>query len=697
MPFNSALTKVPDWIAELPTDFQVIEENMDRFARAAYAHEQWAAEATVCTNFLEGKQYSDLELKKLAREGRPVITKNHIAPLFRVLMGYQRQNRYEIKFMPGNDGTGTQDVSNALNAVAKQIAEKNQQEWVDSQVFQDGLTTGRGFWDCRLDFTDNGLGECKIGHKDPFSILIDPEADSYDPNAIEGGWNFVTETRWMSPIDVLMMYNSKAFDEISEFAQNGTTSALTDYTYDSHMQTAPDRYFGLDHFLSDKFTHNVGLYTSPYNHINQHRKLVRVIDTQHRRLKKVRYFYDLETGGQAVIPDSFTREQIAKIVEWLRIRNIPMDIREGYKKMVRWTVTAGNRVLWDEWSPYNEKMTIIPYFAYFRRGKTRGMIDDLIDPQREINRRASSMLHVIMTTANSGWMWEEGALTQDMERSLEQWGAKPGIHVKYREGFNAPQKIEPSAAPTSFQKLIVDSTSDLKLISGVNDSALGSLDRVQSGRAIQARQKQSIVGAETYFDNFARSRELLGRGMLNIIQKYYNEPRIIQTQKGKSNAETITINEIDAAGNILNNVTAGTFDIAIEESPLSATYLQGQFQEMGDLIDRGVPIPWDIAIEMSSLPNKEEIIRRIKEEHELAGNMQLLQNVQMRGQMGVPLEAPLPPVAVPQQFTQQAPQQMPQQQGGMLQQSMPMVARPAQQPQAPQAQQQPFPPMGYQQ
>jgi hypothetical protein len=653
MTFKQEIKDAPEWLMELPQDFDIIEENVDRYARAAAPHEVWATGATTATEFLEGKQFSDEERAKLTREGRPIVEKNNIAPIFRVLMGYQRQNRYELKYMPGNDGSGTQDIAEAITATAKQISERNQQDWIDSQVFQDGLTTGRGFWDARLDFTNNALGEVKLNCKDPFSILIDPEADSYDPNNSEGGWQFFTETKWMSPVDVFLLYNHDAYEKIVDYGTRGMPAVATDYAYDGQFHTAPERYFGLDYFLNDRYSHNIGMYTSPFNHINQYRKLVRVLDTQHRKLKKVKYFYDLETGGEAVIPDVFTNEQIARIVQWVRMNNIPLDIRQGYKKMVRWTVTAGNRVLWDKWSPYGERMTLTAFFPYFRRGKTRGMIDDLIDPQREINKRASAMLHVIMTTANSGWMWEEGAMTEDEERKLEMWGSRPGIHVKYREGFNAPQKIEPSAPPTSFQKIIMDSKEDLKFISGVNDSAMGNLDRVQSGRAIQARQRQTVLGAETYFDNFSRSRELLGRQYLYLIQNFYNEPRIVRAQAGRDADQELQINARNAAGEIMNNVSIGNYEVAIEEAPVSATFMQGQFQELLELMQQGVPIPWDVAIELSTMPNKEEIIRRIKEEHELAGNQQTLQNLMQRMQAGLPLDQPIPPVTVGQQFTQQ--------------------------------------------
>lgn len=658
MPWNQTPESAPEWLAELPEDFDIIWENVDRFARAAGAHDEWAKIATKCTRFLEGEQWTPEELAKLAREGRPANVKNYIAPLFRVLQGYQRQNRYDINFMPANDGTGNQQTAEAITATFKQIAELNQMEWKDSTVFHDGLSTGRGFWDMRMDFSRNTLGEVKVKADDPFSILIDPEADSYNPNDVDGGWGYVIETKWMSPIEIFMLYGKNAFDEIADLGHLSNVASPESYGMYSELTDMPERYFGLDHFNMQYHQYGGGLYHSPLNHINQYRRVVRVIDCQHRKLKKVRYIVDLETGGERIIPDNISGEKLRRIMQWAQMKNLPVDIRTGFKQLVHWTTTAGNRVLWNKWSPYEDRMTKIPYFPYFRRGKTRGFIEDLIDPQTEINKRASAMLHIIMTTANSGWMWEEGALRKDQEEALEQWGARAGLHVKYKEGYNAPSKIEPTAMPASFRALIQDSQDDMKQISGVNDSALGNLDKVQSGRAIQARQKQTIVGAEPYFDNFGRSRELLGDMGLFCIQRFYNEPRVVKAVEGDSQTdENLVINARTAAGDILNAVGQGNYQVVVDETPISATYMQGQWQEMLELIEIGVPIPWDIALRQSTVADKEKIIQRIKEERDLAGNQQLMNNMIQRSQMGIPPEAPLPAVAIPEQLTTEQPAQ----------------------------------------
>src|SRR6185436_7609016 len=149
----------------------------------------------------------------------------------------------------------------------------------------------------------------------------------------------------------------------------------------------------------------------PVEHIDRLRKLIRVLECQHRVLTQVRQFVDLQTGMTKTIPDNWDDGKVRAVIAFMAARGLPIDVRPATILRVRHTITAADVVLYDDWSPY-ETFTVVPYFAYFRRGKTMGMVEDLIDPQREVNKRRSVFLHIVMTTANSGWIHEEGALDE---------------------------------------------------------------------------------------------------------------------------------------------------------------------------------------------------------------------------------------------------------------------------------------------
>lgn len=625
-----------DLLLSLPQQMEVLEGQMARWQKNAAAHEAWAIDATKATLFLEGRQWTDEELRILKTEGRPCITKNKIAPLVRLLLGLFRQNKYDAKFLPGNDGTGTKDVADALTALDKQTSEINQSEWNDAQVFQDGISTGRGFFDERLGFDYNIFGDVKETVVDPFSVYIDAEADSYDPD----DWNDVTVNRWMSPTDIYLLYGKLGVDIIRSVG--GFPVADGYGMEDPIVGHSPSRNFGGFEELFNVDYRGINYTYDAFHHVNRNRKLLRVLDCQHRELKRVKTFIDLETGEEKVIPENFSREKIMRIMQWASMRGLPIDVRDTIKKAVRWTVTVGDRTLHDQWSIYDH-LTIVPYFPYFRRGKTRGVIDDLIDPQVEINKRASSYLHIIMTTANSGWLMQENSMEEDMERALEEEGSRPGINIKYKKGFEPPSRITPAAPPSGFREMVIDATLDLKEISGINDSALGQIDKVQSGRAIQARQKQAVLGAETYFDNFSRTRQLKARQRLSIYQNYYTEERIVVARAGDRETQ-LYVNTKDAAGQIVNDITVGRYQIAIDEAPMSSTFLQGQFQEAQELREMGVPIPDDVMVDLSSMPNKEDVKARLEEQRAIMNDQAMLGATQGRLSMGIPPGAPLPPI-----------------------------------------------------
>lgn len=614
------------------SDAEVVAAQLDRWQRARNGHQAWAETARACVDFFEGRQWDPADVEILREEGRPVLTLNKIAPLVRLVLGFFRQVRYEVRFLPANDGVGYNDVAELLTATVKQIAEANQSEWNDAQVFQDGIMTGRGFWDVRLAFDRNPLGAVRETVLDPFSVYLDPEAESYDPS----GWSYVAVNRWLSLEDILVMYGPPAAWAAAGAGEGGALDGGWD------DDPAPERWFGLQNHL-DQGTGTLVGGAPVSDHVNRQRRLIRVLDCQHRQLRRVRCFMDLATGTQAVVPDHFGPDRIRRVVEWSRAHGIDLDVVERVRRVVRWTVTAADRVLYDAWSPYND-VTVVPYFPYFRRGKTKGMIEDLLDPQREINKRRSALLHIINTTANSGWVYEENSLREDMKEALETEGARPGINIEYRAGGRPPTRIQPAAPPSSFKLLEQTAVMDLKEISGINDSALGQLDRVQSGRAIEARQRQSIIGAEVYFDNFGRSRELKGRRMLDLIQTYYTEPRLVRIRGERGVDREMWINRRDAAGEVVNNVTLGRYDVAVEQAPVSATFLQGQLEEALEMRRMGVPIPDDVLIDLSTLPSRGEIKRRLEERKSFNDMMMRLEAMGQKQALGVPLDLAPPPV-----------------------------------------------------
>ena len=287
------------------------------------------------------------------------------------------------------------------------------------------------------------------------------------------------------------------------------------------------------------------------------------------------------------------------------------------KKMrrVRWTVTADSVVLFDDYSPYDH-FTLVPYFPYFRRGKPFGMVRNLLSPQEQLNKISSQELHIVNTTANSGWIVESGSLSGMTADDLEEHGAETGLVLEYNRGSTPPGKIPPNQIPTGLDRLGQKAARNIKEISGITDAMLGMDSPEVSGVAIQAKQNRGAVMIQVPLDNLRKTRQYLAEKVLGLIQRYYTEERIFmitdETDPMKPREEMV-VNQMTPEGRIVNDLTLGEYDVVINDAPARDNFDEVQFAEAIELRKVGVPIPNDLIVEYSHLAKKAMVADRIRQ------------------------------------------------------------------------------------
>lgn len=617
----------PDAPNKLPE--QNIERVMlcaEQFQYASQAQEGWATRAKQAVDFLEGKQWTAQELAEMEMQGRPALTFNKIAPLYRLISGYHTNNRTDTRFLPGHDGTGTKEIGETITRIFKSMAELNQLSFIDQEVFLDGIATGRGYWDARLDFDDNIFGELKFRAVDPFSVYVDPQCQTYDFNDRNGGAGYVCESRWVSIDEIEYTYGKAIAKHLRPYVGSGTIwNGFNSIINDAGEEIKPETSFG--EFENE----GLGLREAGFGNtfadsmIDTARKNIRVIDRQYYVNQMRKVFVDLETGDSKPIPDHWDNQKVEKCLYWAEQHGNPLRVISKKMRRIRWVVLVGDILIHDDWSPY-ETYTLNGYFPYFRRGKTRGALEDLIDPQTEINKRRSLTIEIVSRNAKGGWKVPVGSLKPKERANLEDNGAKPGVVVEFDPKKGEPKEIGIGQSPVSMERLEAKATEDLNQITGINEAAMGQLDQVQSGRALEARQRQAVISIQMYMDNFSRSKELQGRKALNIFQNFYTEERVVRTlgEDGKFVQDLLNKQEFDpVSGNPLgklNDITLGKYSVAIDETPLSSSFLNGQFEETLTIIEKLSPVLGpnigvlsDILIDISSLPRKDEIKQRLSE------------------------------------------------------------------------------------
>ena len=573
-------------------EHSIATNQFERYERARdNGHLEYIETAKKCDAFYRGNQWDPADVATLDDEGRPALTINTILPTINTVLGEQSTRRADVNFKP--KGNGTQEVADVLNKLYLHIADTNKLDWLESTVFADGLIQDRGYFDVRIDFTDHIQGEVRISTKDPLDILIDPDAKEYDPKT----WNEIFETKWMSLDEIEEQYGVDKADRLRVAAEYGNTMGQDSVEYEETRYG--DTYTGVEY--------NQGGTTNPEE--NRQLRSVRVIERQYYQLKECSYYVDAVTGDMRQVPGNWGERKKKKFAD-----EYGLEILTRLDRKVRWTVTADKVVLHDDWSPY-ECFTIVPYFPYWRRGRPFGMVRNLISPQEQLNKISSQELHIVNTTANSGWIVETGSLNGMTADDLEEHGAETGLVLEYNRGSSPPAKIPPNQIPTGLDRLGQKAAINIKTISGVSDSMLGTDSPEVSGIAIQAKQNRGVLMIQVPLDNLQKTRQYLAEHILRVVQQYYTEERLIQITDESDPMKPempIVVNQVTPEGDIINDLTLGEYKVVVGTMPTRDNFDEVQFAEAIQLRQVGVPIPDDLIVDYSHMAKKGEIARRIR-------------------------------------------------------------------------------------
>ena len=570
----------------MPVDTEIASKTWYRYAYCRdNGHMAFVQKDDKCNAFFRGDQWEESDLNRLKQTRRPALTINKIISTIGNVMGEQIFNRSEIAFRP-RSGAPDQ-TAEILTKLFMQISDNNQLDWKRSDMFADGIIGSRGYLDVRIAFDDSMQGEVKVENLNPKNVIVDPDADSYDPD----DWNEVFTTKWVTADDIALLYNADDAELL-----RGREQSWFPYGYDS-IERHRDRF-------GDRFN---AFYAGAYDQSSVLRNL-RIVERQHRMLDKQLHFVNPQTGDMRAIPNDWSRDRIAYISQ-----QFGLNTTKKLVKRIRWTVICDNVVLHDDWSPYKH-FTVVPFFPYFRRGKTIGLVENLLGPQELLNKVSSQELHVINTTANSGWKVKAGALTSMSIEELEQRGAETGLVIEVND-MEGLEKFTPNSTPTGLDRITYKAEEHIKGISGVSDSMQGMDREDVAAKAIQAKRQAGSTNLAKPLDSLVRTDFILARNVLDLVQQYYTEERLVTVTHDKMTGETETLhlNQVTPEGEVLNDLTLGEYDVVISSVPVRETLEDSQFDQAMAMREQGIQIPDEFVIENSRLLRKRDLLKRMDE------------------------------------------------------------------------------------
>lgn len=573
----------------MATEYDIATHQYECY-RWAYdnGHEEWMAKAQTCFEFWRGNQWDEKVLAQLTREGRPALRFNVIESLVRSMMGIQRALRNDVRFLPVSGANN--ETARVQDALWLHTQQQNNLDFLETEVYQKGLIMGRAYYDVRVKHNDSFQGEVRICSPRSQDIILDASIDTYDPAA---GWPRVFHRRWVSYHDLVTQYGREKAEAVG-------------------YRGMPEWMYYEDKFMAQQMG-RLPYYRSEPNEFDSLQRAYLLLDQQHKVFKKKKVFVDLQTGDVSEIPETWDHNRIAAVLE----ATPGVGVTDQMRETVRWTTTCEEVVLHDEDSPYKQ-FTITPFFPSFVDGVTLGAVESLIDAQQLYNKITSQELHIINTTANSGWIVKRGALTNmNGVRELEQFGSKPGTVIEVNENVSdAIQKITPNSTPQGHDRLSFKADQIMRSLSGVSNQARGFAREDVAGEAILANQAAQDINFAGWLGNLHRTKQMLASRVLDCVQAHYTDTRAILINRGSSlqpEMEEIPINQPTPEGEVLNDVTQGKYTTTLIPAPARASMTEEDFKLMLMLRKEiGMAIPDNLLLELSPATNKAQIIQALQ-------------------------------------------------------------------------------------
>ncbi len=550
-------------------------------------HEAWMAHVRRLEDYFlaGGRQWLPSDKAVLESEGRPTYEVDVVKPAITAAVGYQIANRVDVSFVP-RGGRADEASAKLMSKVVRQVLDNANWRHAETDAFTDGLIQQRGYIDVRMDYEMSDLGLPSLRVVDPLDGIPDPDGKSYDPDS----WADWHETRWLTAAEIEQNYGRDA-------ARDVVGNAKTYVSEDPHgTEQGIDR-SGFDERLP-------GMYHLGRGWMGKEGawRRYRVVERQSNVYENV-LVARWPTGDVRVVEGN-TRESIG----WLIDQGIPVFKRR--MRRVRWSAAAPEVMLFEKLSPYDH-ITAVPYFPYFRRGRSVGMVDNLVSVQDMLNKFISQYGHVVNGSANSGWQGEANQLANMTDAVFTAKGATTGLVLLRKPGSKAFEKIQPNQIPTGLDKMIEFAYRNAQIVSGVDDAMQGLQKPDLSGVAIQSLQFAAQQKLAMPLDNLSRSRKMVVERVVECVQKFMGAERVMRITEedsyGVKRNIPHTLNERRPNGEVLNDLTMGQYDIVLSEQPAQVTFDNSQFEQMKAMKELGVPLSNARLVRASNLADKSDI------------------------------------------------------------------------------------------
>ena len=169
-----------------------------------------------------------------------------------------------------------------------------------------------------------------------------------------------------------------------------------------------------------------------------------------------------------------------------------------------------------------------------------GEVYHLLHPQDLMNALITSVVDNAVRTNNTGWKYEDGALSHDQEELLIAQGSSPGFRLKVRQGyFDRVQRLEPGRMSDALYQIWNDIRVLMDELAASYQVQRGGMPYDTSGRGIIALQQSADMSAAGWHIAVEDALTRWGKLRMRNIQKNYKWPRALRITGDLGTAKTM--------------------------------------------------------------------------------------------------------------------------------------------------------------
>ena len=494
-------------------------------------------------------------------EARPCLTINKIDAYVRQVCNQQRQQRPRIKVHPINN-EGDLKVAQVIEGITRHIEVNSNADTAYDTAFDYAVRMGWGYWRVVTNYTAENSFDQDIyieAIDDPFSVYFDP--NSVSPDGSDAEKCLITS-----------VVAKHVFREMYPDADDGV-GFLPRATGDSTAEWVT-------------------------------KEDIRIAE----------YFYIVREKHDLVMLSDGTKEWADKlppkdVLDEAGI--IEIDRRPSFRKKVKWCKMTAMQILEEkEWA--GKYIPVVPCYGaqVVIEGKRKkyGLVRFAKDPQRMFNFWRTATTESIALAPKAKWLMAEGQDEgHENEWALANIKSSPVLRYKQKDidGVPAapPTRLQPEPPPIGIMQAATEISNDLQTVLGIFDPSQ-QMPGNMSGKALQGQQQQVDLSNFHFYDNMTRSIKQTGKIILDLIPKIYDTQRVLRIIGVDGKPDMTTLNEVQATGEVLNNVTVGEYDVVMDTGPgynskrqeaveqMMPLMAQNEiFQVAGDLLFRNMDFP----------------------------------------------------------------------------------------------------------